>query len=217
MKKKFNFYCVLMLVVLFLAAVVPVAISFTKGFSAGWKSVDNKNARVEGVVNTVQILPKGMPMLEYHDSLYNNATQQMEGVNPLLVIVNSKTLNRGDYTAYNTTMTISGLVKFIAAIVFVVFFIKIILAVKKGRIFDELMEKRLTWCGLILVIYYAIDWLITCVQYNHNLQIYDFEHYFVTINEYPECSVVISGISMLLIGQIFKIARRMKEEQELTI
>ena len=78
-----------MLVVLFLAAVVPVAISFTKGFSAGWKSVDNKNARVEGVVNTVQILPKGMPMLEYHDSLYNNATQQMEGVNQCQVNVKS--------------------------------------------------------------------------------------------------------------------------------
>lgn len=217
MKKKFNFYCVLMLVVLFLSAVVPVAFSFTKGFSAGWESTDNENARIEGIVNTVQILPKGMPMFEYHDSLYNNVTQQMEGVNPLLVIVNSKTLSRDDYAAYNATMTISGLVKFVAAIVFVVFFIKIILAVRKGRIFDILMEKRLTWCGSILVLYYAIDWLITCVQYHHNLQLYDFEHYLVTINEYPECSVVISGISMLLIGQIFKIARRMKEEQELTI
>ena len=51
----------------------------------------------------------------------------------------------------------------------------------------------------------------TCVQ------TFEFADYNHMITQFPDSALLYSAFGMLLMGQIFKIGRQMKEEQELTI
>jgi hypothetical protein len=50
-----------------------------------------------------------------------------------------------------------------------------------------------------------------------NVQTFEFADYNQLIMQTPDTALLYSAFGMLLMGQIFKIGRTMKEEQELTI
>ena len=62
-------------------------------------------------------------------------------------------------------------------------------------------------------------WLTTqSLAISTPLEMFEFANYIQTLgNNAPDSIYLYSAIGLLLIGQIFKIARQMKEEQELTI
>ena len=50
-----------------------------------------------------------------------------------------------------------------------------------------------------------------------NMALFDFEQYNMRINTYPSVTIMLAGLGLLLIAEIFSMARTMKEEQALTI
>lgn len=219
MNKKFNLYCVLMLVAVVFSLSVPMATTFSKGFTQGWTDTDKNSIGyhpITGVMNPVELLPRHTPTV-FHDSIYNKKTQEMEGIQIFSGLIHTPKVSRSDYKLYSTVVTASGILTGILGILFLIVLIKIVLAVNKGKIFDAKMEKRMAQGGWLMIASYGLSWFITYMQYVHNTSIYDFENYIVCILRYPNAAFIVGGIGLLLIGQIFKIARKMKEDQELTI
>ena len=219
MNKKFNLLCLIMLLAVFFSIFVPMATTFSTGFVHGWASEDDSRVGIHpitGVMNSVEMLPR-QALKVFHDSIYNKKTNEMEGIQIFHCLVHSPKVNRGDFPVYSTVVTLSGLALLVLSILFLVVFIKIILAVNKGKIFDAKMEKRMAQCGFLLIGCYGLSWLNTYLQYAHNKCLYDFDNYNICILQHPNAAYLLGGIGLLLVGQIFKIARKMKEEQELTI
>lgn len=216
MKKKFNFYCVLMLVALLFASMVPHIFTFSTGFLRGWSSSDAKELQLSGVSRAVQLLPK-KNMLIFNDSIMNTKTGEMNGVQILQAFVNSPSANRSDYALQDAAMGVCGVAATVLLVIFLVLFVKIILAVNRKEIFDVRMERRLSWIGCILLTHYALGWILLLANYQITKEVFDFADYNIIISEGPHMSYLLAGIGMLLIAQIFCMARRMKEEQDLTV
>lgn len=216
MKNKVNLYCVLMLLALAFATTLPHLFAFSSGVVDGWKSSSEGGVTPQGVNGAVQLLPKEN-MFIFHDSIMNTKTGEKNGVQILEAFVNTPSANRDDYGLVNTTMAASGIIGLVLLVTFIVLFVKIILAVNRKEIFDVRMERRLSWLGYILMTYYSLSWLVVIVNLQHARQLFAFEHYHITVLDSPHVSYLLAGIGMLLIAQIFGTARRMKEDQELTI
>lgn len=216
MKKKFNLYCVLLMVALIFSITVPGLCTFGTGFIQGWTDGDNTTQKVEGVFTAVSMLPKQGPAHFTHE-IYNEKTGKDENMCILTAMVNSPSQSREDHKLFSIGLPIMGVMAVGIIISYLVFFVKIILAVNRNEIFDIKMERRLTWFGALLMAYYALQWAIAISNLIMVRSVYEFHDYILAITNTPHASTLLSGIGMLLIGQIFRIARIMKEEQELTI
>jgi hypothetical protein len=103
-------------------------------------------------------------------------------------------------------------------VIFWIAFFKLIIAVNKGKLFEKSMETQFSWCGWCLMGIYLIGWIGELANHLMNLEMFEFANYNQTLgSNAPDSIYLYSAIGLLLIGQIFKIARQMKEEQELTI
>jgi hypothetical protein len=79
------------------------------------------------------------------------------------------------------------------------------------------MEKQLTWGGWAVLGMYILGWVTVLINHLMNVQTFEFADYNQLIMQTPDTALLYSAFGMLLMGQIFKIGRTMKEEQELTI
>jgi hypothetical protein len=79
------------------------------------------------------------------------------------------------------------------------------------------METQLAWGGWSVFGMYVLGWATQLTNYILNVQTFEFADYNQMIMQYPDTALLYSAFGMLLMGQIFKIGRQMKEEQELTI
>ncbi len=216
MKKRFNLLCVIMLIALVFITAVPMLGAFGSGFLQGFNASEMKETKIEGVVTNVGLLPKGSPMKFTHE-IKNEKTGQMEKVQINVATINAPKENRRDHTLFNFAMPVLGILSCIVVITIFTIFVKIILSVNRNEIFDARMEKRLGCCGALLILHYVNTGFISLGNYLHNVSLYQFTDYIVSFPAYPSGTVLLAGIGMLLIGQIFRIARQLKEEQELTI
>jgi hypothetical protein len=110
-----------------------------------------------------------------------------------------------------------GYFNWVFLIIFWIAFIKLIIAVNKGRIFEKSMETQLAWGGWAVFGMYVLGWVTQLTNHIMNVQAFEFADYNQMIMQYPDTALLYSAFGMLLMGQIFKIGRQMKEEQELTI
>lgn len=216
MKKKFNLLCVVMLLALVFVAAAPVVGLLASGYTMGFNRDEMKQTQVKGSTTSVGVLPKGTPIKFTHE-IVNEKNGQVEKMQIVQAIVNSTEEPLAQHAAFNIALPVLGVLTAGVLIAILVIFVKIILAVNRSLIFDQRMERRLAWCGALMIAEYAIEWLITYSNYLHCKSMFEFADYIITIIKYPDGPVLLAGVGMLLIAQIFKIARQLEEEQELTI
>ena len=68
-----------------------------------------------------------------------------------------------------------------------------------------------------MIVGYALEWLLLFIDYslaNIELMLKDYD---IVLGEHPSVLLLVSGVGLLIIEQIFVMARKMREEQELTI
>jgi hypothetical protein len=160
----------------------------------------------------VEMIQKN-PLEMFPDTIVNEKTGEKMPIQTVVGIVWTK-------DAGNRMRILQGIGYFswVFLIIFWVAFIKLIIAVNKGRIFEKSMETQFSWCGWCLMGIYLIGWIGELANHLMNLEMFEFANYNQTLgNNAPDSIYLYSAIGLLLIGQIFKIARQMKEEQELTI
>ncbi len=228
MKKKFNIYCGLLIAAIVFGIGVNMfqtAYYMIQGGKAGIemakkeKIMGKKKKPFENLqrvyrMTPVEMMPKEDYLMEMNagDSIVNLKTGEKMPMMTMQGIVLPK--NGG-----NRMFIMQGIghLSFAFIIVFLVAFIKLVISVNKGRIFEKSMETQLAWGGWAVLAMYMLKWVGTLYTYFLNVQEFEFEAYRLEIVQTPDIALLYSGLGMLLIGQIFKIGRQMKEEQELTI
>ena len=162
----------------------------------------------------VEMMPKGEYLMGLNsgDSIVNLKTgEKMPMMTVMGIVMPENGINRmgvlQGISYLNTALVI----------VFFVAFIKLVISVNKGRIFEKSTEIQLAWGGWSVFAMYLTGWVVELYNYFVNVQEFEFEAYDLTIIQMPDIALLYSAFGMLLFGQIFKIGRKMKEEQELTI
>lgn len=228
MKKKFNLYCGLLIV----AIVFGVGLNMFKmgyqmyqGGKAGYNMAKKERQMgvnrdpMEGVrriykMAPVEMMPKGEYLMGLNsgDSIVNLKTgEKMPMMTVMGIVMPENGINRMGVLQGISYLNIA------LVIVFFVAFIKLVISVNKGRIFEKSTETQLAWGGWSVFAMYLTGWVVELYNYFVNMQEFEFEAYDLTIIQMPDIALLYSAFGMLLFGQIFKIGRKMKEEQELTI
>ena len=225
MKKKFNLYCGLLIAAIVFGIGISMFQTCYYMYNGGKAGIElAKSDRETGVkrepfwaLNMVnQMVPVEMmrknPLEMSSDSIVNLKTGEKMPIQTVVGIVWTK-------DAGNRMMILSSIGHFnwIFLVVFFVAFIKFVIGVNKGRLFEKSMEKQLTWGGWAVLGMYILGWVTVLINHFMNVQTFEFADYNQLIMQTPETALLYSAFGMLLMGQIFKIGRTMKEEQELTI
>jgi len=228
MKKKFNLYCGLLIAAIVFGIGIEMfdtGYRMYQGGKAGWEHARKEKQRGKHhnpaetfqriyKMTPVQMMPKGecLMTLNSGDSIVNLKTGEKM---PILTMIGFVVPEKGS-SRMSVLQGISHL-GIALIIVFLVAFIKLVISVNKGRIFERNMETQLAWGGWSVFAMYVLEWIGTLYHYILNVQEFEFEAYDLSIVQRPDIALLYSAFGMLLFGQIFKIGRQMKEEQELTI
>ena len=220
MKKKFNVYCVLML--LFIAGELAFNFvtdinDFVTGFKDGWNSVPSSDADSpdDSRVVTFAFL-RALDHDRYDYSVFNKKTGRKEPMQLLVVKLSTVSTERSS-VVLQLVGGLSILLFVVTLVMFWVHFIKLILAVNRGVAFDRVIERRLRIIGRLLLLMYVAEWGIDLFVYYTNRGMIDVPGYEVVMDDHPSLILLLSGLGMLIVAQIFTIGRQLKEEQELTI
>ena len=224
MKKKFNLYCGLLVAAIVFGiglTMIQTGYYMYTGGKVGWELAkhDHANGVKRDPMWAFNMMKEMAPVemmrknpLEVPDSIVNEKTGEKMPLMTVVGVVWSK-------DAGNRMSIIQGIGYFnwVFLIIFWIAFIKLIIAVNKGRIFEKSMETQLAWGGWSVFGMYVLGWVTQLTNYIMNVQAFEFADYNQMIMQYPDTALLYSAFGMLLMGQIFKIGRQMKEEQELTI
>ena len=224
MKKKFNLYCGLLIAAIVFGiglTMVQTGYQMYTGGKAGWELAksDHENGVKRDPLWAMRMVNEMAPVemmrknpLEITDSIVNEKTGEKMGFMPVVGVVWSK--DAGNRMQIIQTI---GYFNWVFMIIFWIAFIKLIIAVNKGRIFEKSMETQLAWGGWSVLGMYVLGWVTQLTNHFLNVQTFEFADYNHIITQFPDTALLYSAFGMLLMGQIFKIGRQMKEEQELTI
>ncbi|MDR3250775.1 MAG: DUF2975 domain-containing protein [Tannerella sp.] len=180
----------------------------------------------------------------YKDGRIYSENEEFEGAAPLVLMLNSKksaampekifNIKTGEwipvrmleaivsvpvhehYASY-LILTISVVIFFITGFLMIVFnFAKMIISVNKSVIFDWINVKRLRRIGIGFILLFAVSAGYE-YYYNHLVRnMIDLENYnIVTSSLYG--NYLIFGMTAILLGEIFAVGLRLKEEQDLTV
>lgn len=225
MKKKLNFLCALVILVVFLV-IFKTGYDFGAGIYAGIKTVqDNKNlvkeqkkkgtpvlALQKGDFRLINLVPT-KAMIQ-PDSILNEKTGQKIPVaySQMIVQVNEKgnTLN----------MVIIGFLSFIGSIcviVALVYFIKLIISINKSTIFDWKNVKRLRIMGYALLISFFCITIPPLMDLYTVKQSVALENYMINPTFLDNIKDLFLALGCFIVAETFAIGLKLKEEQDLTI
>ncbi|MBO7580457.1 MAG: DUF2975 domain-containing protein [Bacteroidaceae bacterium] len=224
MKKKFNLYCGLLIAAIVFGiglTMVQTGYQMYTGGKAGWELAksDHENGVKRDPLWGMKMMNEMAPVemmrknpLEITDSIVNEKTGEKMAFMPVVGVVWSK-----DVGNRMRIIQAIGYFNWVFMIIFWIAFIKLIIAVNKGKIFEKSMETQLAWGGWSVFGMYVLGWVTQLTNHFLNVQTFEFADYNHMITQFPDTALLYSAFGMLLMGQIFKIGRQMKEEQELTI
>lgn len=108
-------------------------------------------------------------------------------------------------------------VVFLIGIIYLPFlFFSVVKSATKGRILESKVIRNIQRIGWILIIYYLIDTLAYFSDYLIAQHVITFEKYKAVI-DFSDFGLLFLGIVTLLLSEILKVSRQLKEEQDLTI
>lgn len=212
MKGKFNFIGILILIVLSMSLISSFTINFNdfkKGFVEGYKA--NKETKLEKsfYINLSPNQEIDLP------KLYNLKTQEEVSYIPNEVIIKS--------TKY-TPPTPIVLIQYTAALLFLpfillslYFYIKFIVQVNKGKIFEKKNAATLRFLGVSLIISFILEVILQTTFYTVAKSAIQLENYSIVYSDSFSYIQLLAGLTALLMAQFITIGVKMREEQELTI
>ena len=219
MKKKFNFYCILLVVAFISTTILNYETyfqDFVRGFNEGnaaWQKTDDAQPYNPDYSYKLALVPNDYQQTT--DSLVNTQNGQ-----PIHVNIYSAEAYAPDFTTPSDVRWCSFfeyLFGIIAALLMFPSFIMIIITINQGKIFTNRLSLLLNLLGISLIAYFFCalfdsygDYLI-CIT---NLAL---ENYTIRKPSGADEVILFFGIGLLAMAQVIKIGKQMKEEQELTI
>ena len=98
-----------------------------------------------------------------------------------------------------------------------VVFIRLVISINRSDIFCWRNVRRLRRLGVLLVVAFACSWLSAWVEVEAVRDVLSIPHYELTTTDVVDRISLLLGLCALIVGEVFAIGLRMKEEQDLTI
>lgn len=219
MKLKFNILCIVIVLLSIWGFVNPM-VQTTNMYGDGKTEVDffqrMESLNLSGPTEIIKLWPKNTDYW-FADSIYNKKSGKVEPMQIYEAQVHSSVVKASDSPELFYSM-LRGISLGLIMMAFTCVFISIIISVNRGKIFTKSLENRLSFCGCLLILEYILKYLYGYYQAGVLAELYEFDSY--NLSNYSDPMITffaIGGVGLLLIAQIFAIARKMKEEQDLTI
>lgn len=220
MKKRLNILCLLVALVLGYSV-------FDSAYQAGLMMVssierslqmktENKNVKAEikklQNIQPVAVFPDNFPFLA--DSVLNDKTGEYIPMtyNQMIVSVETEP-NLGQRIGLKLT----AFANIFTALWAVIIFIKLIISINKSNIFNWKNVRRLRWLGWVLILSFLSSAIPMWITGSILSDTFALKGYSLHLSEFISITNLVLGLSALIVGEIFAIGLRMKEEQDLTI
>ena len=187
--------------------------AFVDGFRAGMNYVDNKEQfQKTNNMKSIALFPDNFANLK--DSVYNEKTGEFVPAiyGKLVVSVNTPV---NIWLKFITMMC--NFIGIFTMIFSVVFFAKLIIAINKSRIFDWKNVRRLRWLGAILILNFICSAFPAYISAYELSGVFSISGYSVNLSGLVSKLTLVLGLVALIVGEVFAIGLKMKEEQDLTI
>ncbi|QIK55176.1 DUF2975 domain-containing protein [Dysgonomonas sp. HDW5B] len=219
MNNKIKIYCII-LSILYTVVVICSMSDTIESFKAGYKIGRESSPNTPWYMLTLhlRVLPiEGLHT--YPEKIINSVTGQevrAEANNYKIRIENSN-IDIPVYVKVFRGFIIALSVVFLAGIIYLPFlFFSVIKSATKGKILEPKVIHKIQRIGYILIIYYLIDSLAYFSDYLVAQYVMTFEKYRAVI-DVSDFGLLFLGLVTLLMTEILKVSRQMKEEQDLTI
>lgn len=212
MKRRLNILCLLVFLV-FCYSVFNMGRDFGHGFSEGMKISHSGNQSVEQAINfrIATLMPKDFS--SFKDSVYNEKTGSYVPVAYTQMVTNVK-VDRSTWMM--VAQVISGLLAVFAIIASTVLFIQLIVAINKSDIFNWKNVRRLRWLGVALLLNFISEAVPALMNDYELSSVFSLSGYSMETS-IDSVMLVILGLVSLIVGEVFAIGLKIKEEQDLTI
>lgn len=216
MKRKFNFYCILLLIAVAFS-LFTAAQHFVEGFNSGYADATLEfQDRATGKTCKPYILD-----LRSH----NPARRELAMTNTMTG--NTDSLRVSKVTAWVVAegtgstpvlVTIGNMLVLLAmsgcCLAFWVVFIRLMLAVNRGEDFGESATRRLRLMGWYIIAIYLGEWLLLAFDTTPAVA---YAGYDVSLHSEIDSMLLVIGLGLLMVSQLFAVGQKMKEENDLTI
>ncbi len=218
MKRKLEILCYVMAVVAGFSMYMDISYSVKAGkiyFQRGRIAAKEHFQNADKGMNSFPVYLEVKDASVCNDSIYNNQTGRYE---PLFIeegVIISESLSSSEQKSM-WFVSVFAVLFYVSIVCFWIAFISTIKVVEKEKYFDGKLEKRFTLMGWTLIISYVIKFsgeLIGAVWSSNHIEL---ENYNVIFKP-PVSYLICFGVGMLILAQIFKMARAYKEENDLTI
>lgn len=229
MKKKLNLYCLMFI----FAVGLGITIDFITGFPymktefmEGWRAgrADAEAQWGEGEPYKyddvhVNFLPKSrfIDNKVGIDSIYNENTKEKEVVEYDKMYVRVPKDKSAQFTSGDVFLGVGCIIYYVGIIGFWVVFFLAIRSVKQGDVFLQSVASYLTKAAIFLLVAYAGEWFFTWADYEHAKELVKITNYELYPNFQYNNSNLYIAFGLMLLSQIIKSGKELKEEQDLTI
>lgn len=218
MKKQLNIICVLVFLSLGIS-LLPHIYAMGKGFTAGFKEGLNEAKEMKGdFPNVSHKSPVELFLMpEFGGNvipLKNLKTGKMLDVQMVSAIV---WMDGHTRVIPGFVFAILELVYMVTVIWAVICFYKLINTINRQIIFDWINVRRLNKLGILLLVSAVVTIIINLLNYYSVIEDIVLEGHSMNFFEVFNTINLILGLIALLVGRIFAMGIRLREEQELTI
>ncbi|MBO4664893.1 MAG: DUF2975 domain-containing protein [Bacteroidaceae bacterium] len=211
MKTKFIIYCIMLATIFACQCFIS---SNSNDIENQEEYNDGYKAYSEGFQFSVPYIMTDNNTSESNDSVYNKKSGTMLPLHSdsFIVKVQSKT-----HTLYFLFVFLITIIQLYAIITFIKFFI----SVYKGNVFDSKTENRARILGIAQILISLIDYIYSALivkEANNTIDIEGYEInsdvFGISVSSNPTLYI---GFILLILSEVFRMARKLKEEQEFTI
>lgn len=220
MKRRLNILCLLVILVLGYSvfdSIYQLGSIMVSGYEAGRQAVtngDDNQSEFQKMKNMqpVAVFPDHFPV--FTDSVFNAKTGEYIPMIHSQMLVSQKT----ELCLWQKIVAKLASFTNIFAVLFAIYlFIRLIVSMNKSVIFDWKNVRRLRWLGISLIVCFVCEAIPMCITYYALSDAFALKDYTLHFSEFITITNLVLGLSALLVGEVFAIGLKMKEEQELTI
>lgn len=231
MKRRLNLLCVIVLLVLSFSvlqtgyySIIGAKIGFDAGYEAanadkaGTDAAQSSNMQTLANMQIVTVIPDvfgedGVNNMT-RDSVFNvkSGTYVPAAHNMMYGYVHN-----GQGFKTRLTMGLLSVLHLALQIWALVLFIRLVISINRLNIFGWKNVRRLRILGLMLIVAFGIQLLITYINGLSLAEVFEMEGYLLRPFDAVRSLTLVLGLCSLIVGEVFAIGLKMKEEQDLTI
>lgn len=218
MKRRLNILCAIVLLVMSWS-VLSALYYMGLGATAGVQAVLEGGPTKEKIANikAVGLVPRQLEDANIWlslDSVLNEKTGLQTPVVYTGMVVFTDTTAR---TWEKVLLSVMGLLIPLISVGAVVLFIQLVIAINRSDIFNWRNVRRLRWLGILLIVAFSCSLFSEYLLLKNLREVLSIPGYELTFSEASRITNLVLGLCSLIVGEVFAIGLKLKEEQDLTI